>query len=92
MMLRGTASLELSFVVDDEVLSEIGVENHSRTKLGGIGACLSRQERDAIWCALPEWLQEKLLDEAAGNAEPETDDADWPDDHDNNPAHLGGGR
>lgn len=76
-MMRGTANLELSFVVDDDVLSEVGVENYSRTKFTpGVGECLSRQERDAIWCALPEWLQEKLLDEAAGNAEPEADDAD----------------
>jgi len=74
-MMRGISKLELSFVVDDDVLSEVGVENYSRTKLGGVGECLSRQERDAIWCALPEWLQEKLLDEAAGNAEPEADDA-----------------
>lgn len=63
----GEAFLELSFIFGstgrgDEVLQEVGVENFDRSKMTpGIGTALSRQERDAIWCALPEWLQEKLV-------------------------------
>lgn len=76
---RGSATLELSFLVEDERLTEIGVEGYTRSKtaFANVGGCaLTKTERDAIWCALPEWLQEKLLDEAAENAEPVGDD-DW---------------
>jgi hypothetical protein len=82
---RGTANLELSFLVESERVVEVGVESHVRGKIkfAGVGGCaLSRQERDAVWCALPEWLQEKLLDEAAENAEPVEDD--------NAPEHVSG--
>lgn len=77
--LRGSATLELSFLVEDERLTEIGVENFTRGKVSFAnvgGSALTKQERDAIWCALPEWLQEKLMDDAAENAEPVGDD-DW---------------
>jgi hypothetical protein len=77
MTTRGTANLELSFLVESERVEEIGVENYTRGKVrfAGVGGCaLNKAERDAVWLALPEWLQEKLLDEAAENAEPVDDD------------------
>lgn len=68
---RGIATLELSFLVDNGVLSEVGVENFTKSpRFAPVGGCaLTKSERDAVWLALPEWLQEKLLDEAAGNQE-----------------------
>lgn len=79
----GEAHLELSFIFGstgrgDEVLQEVGVENHQRsTMTPGLGSALTRQERDAIWSALPEWLQDKLVAQANEDmAEDEdTDDA-----------------
>jgi hypothetical protein len=74
---RGSATLELSFLVESDRVEEIGVENFTRgpVKFAHVSGCaLSRAERDAVWLALPEWLQEKLLDEAAGNAEPVDDE------------------
>lgn len=79
----GEAHLELSFIFGstgrgDEVLQEVGVENHQRsTMTPGVGSSLTKQERDAIWCALPEWLQEKLVAQANEDAAPDedTDDA-----------------
>lgn len=76
----GSAFLELSFIFGstgrgDEVLQEVGVENHQRsTMTPGLGCSLSRQERDAIWAALPEWLQEKLV--AQANEDMSEDEAD----------------
>lgn len=76
----GEAHLELSFIFGstgrgDEVLQEVGVENHQRsTMTPGIGSSLTKQERDAIWCALPEWLQEKLV--AQANEDAAEDEAD----------------
>lgn len=78
MTTRGSATLELSFLVESERVEEIGVENFKRgsAKFAGVGGCaLTRSERDAVWCALPEWLQEKLLNEAAENAELVDDDS-----------------
>lgn len=72
-MSRGCANLELSFLVESERIVEVGVDNYTRGKIkfANEGGCaLTRTERDAIWCALPEWLQEKLLNEATENAEP----------------------
>jgi hypothetical protein len=69
---RGTANLELSFLFESETLTEVGVENYTRgsVKFANVGGCaLSKSERDAVWLALPEWLQERLMDEATGNQE-----------------------
>jgi hypothetical protein len=64
---RGTATLELSFLVENDRVEEVGVESPLRFA-HSVGHALTKTERDAIWLALPEWLQEKLLDEAAENA------------------------
>lgn len=68
-VLRGESRLELSFLVENEVLTEIGVESHNKRTGAGRG-CLTKTERDRVWLALPEWLQEKLMAEAIGNSEP----------------------
>ncbi len=76
--LRGAASLELSFLFEstgrgDELLTEVGVENFTRgaVKFAHVGGCaLSKAERDAVWCALPAWLQEKLVERANEDAAP----------------------
>lgn len=65
-MMRGTSVLELSFLVEDEHLREVAVESCRMP--------LTRAEERAIWAALPKRLQEKLLDEAAENAEDAGDD------------------
>ena len=80
MTFTGKGYLELEFIFGstgrgDEVLQEVGVENHQRsTMTPGLGDHLSQQERDAIWCALPEWLQEKLV--AQANEDMAEDEAD----------------
>ena len=71
-MKRGAANLELSFLFESETLTEVGVENYTKAtiKFAHEGGCaLTKTERDAVWLALPEWLQEKLMDEAARNQE-----------------------
>jgi hypothetical protein len=70
---RGTATLELSFLVENDRVEEVGVESPPRFA-SSVGHALTRAERDAVWRALPEWLQEKLLDEAGENAELVDDD------------------
>lgn len=72
-MTRGSANLELSFLIENDVLTEIGVE--SPIRLGSVcGRALTKSERDAVWLALPEWLQERLMNDAAEDAEPVADD------------------
>ena len=79
----GSAFLELTLIFTstlrgDERLLAINSDNHQRgTITPGIGTALTRQERDAIWAALPAWLQEKLVAQANEDmAEDEdTDDA-----------------
>lgn len=84
MTFTGEAHLELSFIFGstgrgDEVLQEVAVDNFAKSKVftTPMGTSLTKQERDAIWCALPEWLQEKLVAQANEDAEPDedTDDA-----------------
>jgi len=75
-MNRGTATLELSFLVESDRLVEVGVECRSKARFASAGGCaLTKSERDAIWVALPEWLQEQLMNEAAEDAEPVGEDA-----------------
>lgn len=79
----GEAHLELSFIFGstgrgDEVLQEVAVDNFAKSKVftTPMGTSLTKQERDAIWCALPEWLQEKLVAQANEDAEPDEADCD----------------
>jgi hypothetical protein len=74
---RSTANLELSFLFEGhgEVLQEIGIEGMSRgPRFPNEGCALSREDRDRVWCALPEWLQERLMADAETLYEPEQDD------------------
>lgn len=78
-MNRGTATLELSFLVESDRLVEVGVEGRSKSAVSASagGCALTKAERDAIWVALPEWLQEQLMNEAAADAEPVSEDASF---------------
>jgi hypothetical protein len=73
--MRATASLELSFLFESDTLQEVGVEGKNADRFyPNRGCALSSEDRDRVWCALPGWLQERLLADAVELYEPVSDD------------------